>query len=267
MKISIKSSSRPSPVRAERIKWSNHHAKQKDQDNFSPCNFDPKRLLDVFLAAGLLVVISPLFLLLVFVVKTTSPGPVFFVGERIGRAGKPFRMIKFRTMLGNAEKLGPTVTAEGDPRVTPIGRILRRTKFDELPTLVNVLRGDMSIVGPRPETAPWINLYTPQERSVLLVRPGITSLATILYRHEEKLLAGKKIQEAYPPIMREKLRIELGYLRNRSVLTDLRIIALTVLAIFRKHSPKPESRLSPSLFSKVSKVSCEKLPTMNRSQK
>ncbi len=200
-----------------------------------------KRVFDVAVAGFALVLLSPLLLFLSFAVKVTSRGPVFFTGERVGRGGRRFRMIKFRTMVGNADRIGPTVTAEDDPRITAIGRFLRRTKLDELPTLINVLRGDMSIVGPRPETAPWIPLYTLEERRILLVLPGITSLATILYRHEEKLLAGKKIEEAYPPIMREKLRIELDYLRNRSFLTDLKIIALTINAIFQKHVPERQS--------------------------
>jgi lipopolysaccharide/colanic/teichoic acid biosynthesis glycosyltransferase len=213
-----------------------------------------KRLFDIILAAGILVLFFPLLLFLAFAVKVTSSGPIFFTGQRIGRGGRPFRIIKFRTMVGNAEKLGPTVTAGGDPRITRIGDFLRRTKLDELPTLINVLRGEMSIVGPRPETPPWIALYTPEERRVLLAQPGITSLATIEYRHEEKLLAGKKIEQAYPPIMRDKLQMELEYLRTRSFLTDLRIIALTIQAIFQKH-PHPNSRSASSLHSMGQKVS------------
>ncbi len=157
-------------------------------------------------------------------------------------------MIKFRTMVAGAERAGPTVTAEGDPRITRIGRFLRRTKLDELPSLINVLQGEMSIVGPRPETPPWVSLYTPHERTVLSVQPGITSVATIQYRHEETILAGKEIEEAYPPVMRNKLRIELEYLRNRSLATDMRIIALTVLAIFQRHNPTgkpPAFRVAP----------------------
>lgn len=211
-----------------------------------PVNLSFKRFFDILLSAGVLVLFFPLLLFLAFAVRATSEGPVFFRGERVGRGGRLFRIIKFRTMVGNAENLGPTVTAEGDPRVTRIGRLLRRTKLDELPTLINVLRGEMSIVGPRPETSPWITLYTPEERGVLLVRPGITSLATIQYRHEEKLLAGKRIEEAYPPVMRDKLRIELDYLRSRSFLTDLKVIALTMLAVFQRHTPKSRSPLSAS---------------------
>ncbi|NQT84639.1 sugar transferase [bacterium] len=230
----------------------------------APRNFSSKRFLDIILSAGILVFFSPILLFLAFAVKITSPGPIFFLGERIGRGGNPFRMIKFRTMVGDAEKLGPTVTAEGDPRVTRIGRLLRRTKLDELPTLSNVLRGEMSIVGPRPETAPWIALYTPEERRVLLLQPGITSLATVQYRHEEKLLSGKNIEEAYPPIMKDKLRIEQEYLRSRSFLADLRIITLTILALFQKHTPEPNGPLSQLPFSGNSKVSPTRAPKVRR---
>jgi lipopolysaccharide/colanic/teichoic acid biosynthesis glycosyltransferase len=193
----------------------------------------PRQFLDILVSVAILLLFSPLVLLLAVAVKTTSPGPVFFKGERVGRGGRPFRMIKFRTMVGNAHNLGPPVTAQDDPRITPIGRLLRRTKLDELPTLLNVLRGEMRIVGPRPEAPFWVNLYTPEERKVLLIHPGITSPASIQYRHEERLLAGKRIEESYPPIMRNKLRIEMEYLRTRSFLKDLEIIPLTIRAIFK----------------------------------
>lgn len=178
----------------------------------------------------------PLLLFIAFAVRITSAGPIFYTGVRIGQGARPFRMIKFRTMVKDAEQLGYSITASDDPRITRIGRLLRRTKLDELPTLLNVLKGDMSLVGPRPETPTWIPLYTPEERAVLSVRPGITSPASIQYRHEEKLLAGRKIEEAYPPVMRDKLRIELDYLRRQSFVTDLRVLVMTVLAVFRKHT-------------------------------
>jgi len=237
---------RCSPGGREKLTPSKARSKTTKQIKMSPVNLNSKRFFDILLSAGVLVICFPLLLFLAFAVRVTSPGPVLFRGERVGRGGRLFRIIKFRTMVGNAVNLGPTVTAEGDARVTRIGRLLRRTKLDELPSLINVLRGEMSIVGPRPETPPWIPLYTPEERGVLLVRPGITSLATIQYRHEEKLLAGKRVEQAYPPVMRDKLRIELGYLRSRSFLTDLKVIALTMLAVFQKHTPKSRLPLSVS---------------------
>lgn len=206
------------------------------QFDLPPQRLDLKRLFDIVVSIAVLVLLLPLLLFIAFAVRVTSARPVFFTGARIGRGAKPFRMLKFRSMMKDAEKLGSSVTARDDPRITRIGRFLRRTKLDELPALVNVLKGDMSLVGPRPETPPWIHFYTPEECRVLSVRPGITSLASIQYRHEEKLLAGKKIEEAYPPVMRDKLRIELDYLRRQSFLSDLRVIAMTFLAVFQKHT-------------------------------
>jgi len=228
------------------------------QLNLPPQRFNAKRFFDVVISGAVLVLLSPLLLFMAFAVKTTSPGPVFFMGKRIGRGGIAFHIIKFRTMVKNAERIGSTITAEGDPRVTRIGRFLRRTKLDEFPTLINILKGEMSLVGPRPETPPWIPLYTPQERNVLLVQPGITSPATIQYRHEEKLLAGKTIEEAYPPIMRDKLRIELEYLQTRSLMGDLKIVAQTLLAIVHRHTPEQPLHHSHS--------SCESTGTRPRKQ-
>jgi lipopolysaccharide/colanic/teichoic acid biosynthesis glycosyltransferase len=199
--------------------------------------FDLKRLLDVAVSIGALVFLSPLLLFVAVAVKLTSPGGVLHLGERVGRGGRPFRIFKYRTMVPGAWKMGPGITARDDPRITRIGRFLRATKLDELPSFINVLRGEMSLVGPRPEDAHWVKLYTEEERRVLLVRPGLTSLASIRYRHEERDLEGKKIEDAYPAIMRHKLRIELEYLRNRSLVADLEILAKTLLAIFQKHSP------------------------------
>ncbi len=191
------------------------------------------QLFDVFVSSAVLVVFAPLMLFVTLAIKMTSPGPVLYRSQRIGRGGQPFRLIKFRTMVGDADKLGPSVTAWDDPRITRIGRVLRRSKLDELPTFINVLRGEMRVVGPRPETPRWVALYTPDQRRVLQVHPGITSPATVRYRHEEQLLAGKPIELAYPPIMRHKLEIELEYLRTRSFWNDLKTISLTILAVFQ----------------------------------
>src|SRR5436305_1549910 len=144
-----------------------------------------KRVFDVAVSLLALVVLSPLLALIALAVKATSSGPVFHRGERIGRGGAPFRILKFRTMRINAS--GPGLTRGGDARVTPLGRILRRSKLDELPQLVNILRGEMSIVGPRPEAPEYVRLYTAEQRRVLTVRPGLTSPASLRYRHEESL--------------------------------------------------------------------------------
>lgn len=191
-----------------------------------------KRLFDVAASLGAIVVLSPLFALIALAVKLTSAGPVFHRGERIGRGGAPFRILKFRTMRVDAG--GPAITSRDDARVTPLGRVLRRWKLDELPQLVNVLRGDMSIVGPRPEAPEYVRLYTGDERRVLAIRPGITSPASLRYRHEESLLSGDDWHERYVnEIMRDKLRDDLSYIDSRTFLGDLRLIARTFASLFR----------------------------------
>lgn len=143
-------------------------------------------------------------------------------------------MIKFRSMVVDADKMGALVTAGNDPRITPVGRYLRKYKWDELPTLWNVLKGDMSFVGPRPENPKSVELYNQEQKRVLEVKPGITSLATIKYRYEEEILAeADDLEEAYFQIMQDKLNIELEYLQRYSLLTDLKIIFMTIREILR----------------------------------
>jgi lipopolysaccharide/colanic/teichoic acid biosynthesis glycosyltransferase len=191
-----------------------------------------KRLFDVTASLLALVVLSPLFAVIALAVKLTSAGPVLYRGARIGRGGVPFHILKFRTMRANAS--GPAITRGEDPRVTPVGRILRRWKLDELPQLVNVLRGEMSIVGPRPESPEYVALYTDEARRVLTVRPGLTSPASLRYRNEESLLAGDDWHDRYVnEIMRDKLRDDLTYLDTRTFLGDLRLIARTFFSLFR----------------------------------
>jgi lipopolysaccharide/colanic/teichoic acid biosynthesis glycosyltransferase len=191
-----------------------------------------KRLFDVAASLVALIVLSPLFALIALAVKLTSAGPVFYRGERVGRGGKPFRILKFRTMYANAD--GPAITQGGDARVTPLGRFLRRLKLDELPQLVNVLRGEMSVVGPRPEAPAYVALYSDGERRVLSVRPGLTSPASLRYCNEEALLAGDDWHDRYVnEIMRDKLRDDLNYIDTRTFLGDLRLVARTFLSLFR----------------------------------
>ncbi|HWO42461.1 MAG TPA: sugar transferase [Candidatus Eisenbacteria bacterium] len=193
-----------------------------------------KRAFDISVAAVGLFILAPLLGLIALVIRATSPGPVFYGSTRIGLGGKPFTMLKFRTMVVGADRLGPLITAGNDPRITPIGRILRRTKLDELPTLWNVLKGDMSIVGPRPENPKSAALYNATQRSLWQVRPGITSLATLKYRHEETLLATKPdLESAYFQIMQDKLALELAYMERQSFWGDMRIILRTLVEVFR----------------------------------
>lgn len=192
------------------------------------------RSLDIIASLCGLVLLGPLFLLVALLIKLDSPGPVFFRSQRVGQDGRPFRLVKFRTMVAGAARSGPGITAAGDSRVTAVGRLLRRTKLDELPQLVNVLRGEMSLVGPRPEDPRYVALYTPEQRRVLAARPGITSPASLAYRHEEQLLVGPDWETVYvQKVMPHKLQLELDYLSRRTPLTDLGLILRTLLAVLR----------------------------------
>ena len=193
-----------------------------------------KRLLDITVASIGLVVLAPLLLVIGILIKIDSSGPVFFKGERIGQYGKRFYILKFRSMVPDAPRLGTAITSQDDPRITKIGRVLRKTKVDELPSLVNVLKGEMSLVGPRPESPAWVERYTPQQRTVLTIKPGITGLAQIKYRNEETLLSAAHIETDYPRIMNDKLSIDLNYVENHSFGLDLRILFGTAVALFRR---------------------------------
>lgn len=193
-----------------------------------------KRAFDFVCAVFGLVVLLPLFGLVALAIKLDSPGPVFFRGERVGLHGKPFRIFKFRTMVVNAAQEGPGITTRDDARITRVGRLLRKYKIDELPQLFNVLRGEMSLVGPRPEDPRYVAHYTPAQRRVLEVRPGITSPATLQYHHEDRLLTSEDLEAIYlNQLMPRKLAIELEYLDRRTWFTDFKIILQTIVAIFR----------------------------------
>lgn len=191
-----------------------------------------RRWLDITAAATGLVVLSPLCLFIAVLIKRDSPGPVFYRAQRVGKDGHEFRLYKFRSMVAGADRQGPGITAAGDSRVTQVGRFLRRTKLDELPQLINVLTGDMSLVGPRPEDPRYVALYTDEQRQVLAVRPGITSAASLTYRDESALLSGKDWERRYiHEIMPHKVAIELDYLGRRTLTSDLNLIMRTVLAL------------------------------------
>lgn len=193
-----------------------------------------KRTFDLLASALGLIILSPIFALIALLIRLTSPGPVFYRARRVGQGGREFTLYKFRSMVADADRRGPGITAAGDSRVTPVGRVLRRTKLDELPQLWNVLRGDMSLVGPRPEDPRYVALYTPEQRRVLDVRPGITSLASIEYRNEEAVLHGPDWEQHYiHEVMPAKLAIDLRYVQRATLFTDLLIILRTLLALFR----------------------------------
>ncbi|HEY0978941.1 MAG TPA: sugar transferase [Flavobacteriales bacterium] len=194
-----------------------------------------KRLFDIGAALSALLVLSPLLLVFGVLVASTSPGGAFFRQQRVGRHGRIFGLMKFRSMRPGSEAKGQLTIGGRDPRITPVGHFLRRTKMDELPQLWNVLVGDMSIVGPRPEVPRYVELYTAEQRAVLDVRPGITSLASIAYINENELLGRSSDPERtyIEEVMPAKLALDLRYVRQRSLGLDLRIILSTAGKLFR----------------------------------
>lgn len=192
-----------------------------------------KRAFDM-LAAGLgLLLLSPVLLVIAVAVKVDSPGPVLYRGVRVGKDGRSFNMLKFRTMVVDAERLGGTSTAEGDPRITRVGAFIRRYKLDEFPQLINVFRGDMSLVGPRPQVQWAVDLYSPEERALLSVRPGITDYASLRFSNEAEILKGAEDpDQAYLELIApEKIRLGLEYVRTRTFWVDLKLIFATLTRI------------------------------------
>ena len=193
-----------------------------------------KRLFDLTLATIGLVAISPLLAILAIWIKLDSRGPVFYRGRRAGQFGRPFLILKLRTMVENAEQLGGAETASDDPRITRAGKFLRQYKLDEFPQLINVLKGEMSLVGPRPEVLDEVVRYTEQEKQVLRVRPGITDWASLKFHHEGEILRGHSDpHRAYHEKIRpEKMRLQIQYVKSHSLFTDFVIICRTFRAIF-----------------------------------
>ncbi len=193
-----------------------------------------KRAFDILCSFLGLTVLSPVLLVVSVLVAVTSPGGVFFCQERVGKDGKPFRIFKFRSM--RKDNAGLKITTGNDSRITPVGRFLRKSKIDELPQLINVLVGDMSFVGPRPEVADYVNLYTPYQRQVLLVRPGITGLASIRFRNENDLLtASDDPNRTYvEQIMPRKIDLDLEYIPHASVFYDIKLIFQTFAVVIKE---------------------------------
>jgi len=197
-----------------------------------------KRVFDVIFSLIGLFLTGPVFLYAACLIRNGDKGPVFYRGERVGRNGKLFRMYKFRTMVVNAETLGGSSTADDDVRITRIGKFLRKYKLDELPQLINVLKGEMSFVGPRPEIKKYVDQYNEEEKQILTVRPGITDWASIWNADEGAVLAGTEDPDrAYEELIRpKKLKLQLKYVQEQSLSTDMKIIILTLLAILRPES-------------------------------
>jgi len=193
-----------------------------------------KRIFDTGVSFLALIILSPVLIFISLLIKLDSAGPVFYKGTRVGKNGKLFKMVKFRTMFINAEKIGGSSTPDDDPRITRAGRVLRKYKLDELPQLFNVLTGGMSFVGPRPQVQWAVELYSPEEREVLSVQPGITDYASLRFPNEGEILRGstdpdKDYMEKIHP---EKMRLSLEYIKTRSFLLDIKIILKTIQAIF-----------------------------------
>jgi lipopolysaccharide/colanic/teichoic acid biosynthesis glycosyltransferase len=194
-----------------------------------------KRFFDIVMSTVGLAVLVPLLVWIVWKIKVEDAGPVFYRGVRVGLHGKPFRIFKFRTMVPDAEERGAASTHEADARITRAGAFLRRFKLDELPQLINVLLGDMSFVGPRPEVQKFVDMYTPEEKIILTVRPGITDWSSIKFHNEGEIIAASGIadaDEAYFKLIRpEKLRLQMKYVREISLLKDIGIIFATFATV------------------------------------
>jgi lipopolysaccharide/colanic/teichoic acid biosynthesis glycosyltransferase len=195
-----------------------------------------KRLLDLGVSVAALMLLSPLLLLIFVMIKLDDPGPALYTGRRVGKGGKRFGMHKFRSMVMNADRVGGSSTPDDDPRITRVGRVLRRYKLDELPQLFNVLKGEMSLVGPRPQVEWAVELYTPEQRAVLDVLPGITDYASVRFPNEGEILKGSSNpdQDYMEKIHPEKMRLSLEYVRNRSLGTDVTVLLHTLAAVFRQ---------------------------------
>ena len=205
-----------------------------------------KRIYDLLFSALGLVLFSPVLLLIAILVKLSDGGPVFFRQQRVGQYGKLFWIWKFRTMIVDADKKGLNVTKDGDPRITPLGRVLRKTKLDELPQLWNVCRGEMSFVGPRPEVPRYVERYTPSQREILQLKPGITDLATLEFRNEEDLLRQATDVEAFylEHCVPRKIELNLVHARRASLWQDTRVILQTLFPWSRSKTQKAAPRTS-----------------------
>jgi lipopolysaccharide/colanic/teichoic acid biosynthesis glycosyltransferase len=192
-----------------------------------------KRLVDILASSIGLILLFPLFLMVAVAIKVHDGGPVFYRAKRIGYQGKDLLLYKLRSMVQLADINGPGITASNDTRITPIGKFLRNTKLDELPQLINVFKGEMSLVGPRPEDPRYVNKYTLEQRHILDYKPGITSAASLSYRHEESLLSGDDWETQYlTKVMPDKIAIDIDYCTTANIWQDVVLITKTVFSMF-----------------------------------
>ena len=192
-----------------------------------------KRLFDIVVSLLGIIAFFPIFLCVSFSIKHEDGGCIFYRGLRIKKKGVPFKMFKFRTMVLNADKIGGSSTADDDLRLTKIGKFLRKYKFDELPQLINVLKGEMSFVGPRPEVPFYVSMFTEEEKAILSVTPGITDWASLWNSNEGAFLAGSADPEKdyMEKIRPQKIRLQLKYVHERSFLVDMKILFMTVMKV------------------------------------
>ncbi len=195
-----------------------------------------KRLFDILFSLVALILLLPVFVIIAIAIIIDDGFPVFYLQERIGKNFRSFKLFKFRTMYKNADKMGYLTIGSKDPRVTKVGYYLRKYKLDELPQFINVLIGDMSIVGPRPEVKKYVDLYNEQQKKVLSIKPGITDYASIKYINENEILAHSENPEKtyIQEVMPEKLKINLEYIEKQNVLEDIKIILKTFTKILSK---------------------------------
>lgn len=192
-----------------------------------------KRIFDVVVALIGLIIFGPLFIVIPILIKLDSPGPIFYRAPRVGKDGRLFRMYKFRTMVADAEKIGPAITYRSDPRITRVGAMLRRRRLDEIPQLLNVLKGEMSMVGPRPEAPYYVDKYSPEQREILKVKPGMTGLTQIKYLSEEEELSNPETLDAdyLDVILPPKLALDMEYIKRQSFILDIQILWQTAWAL------------------------------------
>lgn len=193
-----------------------------------------KRILDVLGALAGLMITSPILGLCAIAIHLDSPGPIIFRQWRVGQAGDPFQILKLRTMVQHADRQGPKLTGSGDARITRVGKWLRKTKLDEIPQLLNVLRGEMSLVGPRPEVPEYVVTYSRQQRKLLEFKPGMTGPASLAFIEEERLLARHPDSESFyvGTILARKLELDLAYCQSASFVGDIKLLLCTILRLF-----------------------------------
>jgi len=196
-----------------------------------------KRLFDITTCLIALPFLLPFFAVITISIKLNSPGPVFYSGWRTGLGGKPFRIFKFRTMVVDAEKIGGPSTALNDPRLTMIGKFIRKYKIDELPQLINIIRGEMSFVGPRPQVEAYTRLYNDEEQIILSVKPGLTDFASIEFINLDKLLGDEKVDEKYlKEVEPSKNKLRMKYAQEASFFVDMKILFMTLIQMLRINS-------------------------------